>query len=96
MMALKKETVEYVAKLSRIELEAREVVEISDQLESILGFIDKLSTVDVSNIEPTDHILPLNNACRSDEPRESLAIEKTLLNAPQKDGRFFVVPKVIE
>ena len=95
-MALSKETVEYVANLSRIELQADELEKISKQLESILGFIDTLRTAEIANIAPTDHILPLSNALRKDEPQESLPIEKTLSNAPQKDGRFFVVPKVIE
>jgi aspartyl-tRNA(Asn)/glutamyl-tRNA(Gln) amidotransferase subunit C len=95
-MALSKETVEYVANLSRIELQEEELSKLSRQLETILGFIDTLSAVDVTNIVPTDHILSLNNAWRGDEPRESLPIDKTLSNAPQKDGRFFVVPKVIE
>jgi len=95
-MALSKETVEYVANLSRIELKTEELDRISKQLETILGFIDTLRALDVADIAPTDHILPLNNALRSDEPKESLPIEKTLSNAPQKDGRFFVVPKVIE
>jgi aspartyl-tRNA(Asn)/glutamyl-tRNA(Gln) amidotransferase subunit C len=95
-MALSKETVEYVANLSRMELMPEELDKISKQLESILGFIDTLRTADVKDIMPTDHILAANNALRKDEPRGSLPIEKTLANAPQKDGRFFVVPKVIE
>jgi len=95
-MALSKQTVEYVAHLSRIELTEEELEKLSKQLESIIGFIDALRAADISGIEPTDHILPLNNALRPDEPRPSLPIEKTLANAPRKDGRFFAVPKVIE
>ena len=95
-MALSKETVEYVANLSRIELKPDELDKLSKQLESILGFIDKLSALDVKNIEPTSHILPINNVLREDEPRKSLDIEKTLVNAPEKEGRFFVVPKVVD
>jgi aspartyl-tRNA(Asn)/glutamyl-tRNA(Gln) amidotransferase subunit C len=95
-MALSKETVEYVANLSRIELKAGELEVISTQLEAILGFIDKLSTLDVTEIEPTSHILPLKNVLRRDEPRESLPIDKTLANAPAREDRFFAVPKVIE
>jgi aspartyl-tRNA(Asn)/glutamyl-tRNA(Gln) amidotransferase subunit C len=95
-MALSKETVEYVANLSRIELKPDELDKLSKQLESILGFIDKLSALDVKNIEPTSHILPVSNVLREDTPRTSLDIEKTLANAPQKEGRFFAVPKVVE
>jgi aspartyl-tRNA(Asn)/glutamyl-tRNA(Gln) amidotransferase subunit C len=95
-MALSKETVEYVANLSRIELRPDELDKISGQLESILGFIDKLSALDIRNTEPTSHILPVSNILREDAVKESLPIEKTLANAPQKDGKFFVVPKVVE
>ncbi|MFA5099351.1 MAG: Asp-tRNA(Asn)/Glu-tRNA(Gln) amidotransferase subunit GatC [Candidatus Omnitrophota bacterium] len=95
-MALSKETVEYVANLSRIELKTEELEVISSQLESVLGFIDKLRTLDVTAIEPTSHILPVKNVFREDEPRESLPIDKTLANAPAREGRFFAVPKVIE
>lgn len=95
-MALSKQTIEYVAHLSRIELTVEELEKLSKQLESIIGFIDALRSADVAGVRPTDHILPLNNALRTDEPRPSLPIEKTLANAPRKDGRFFAVPKVIE
>ena len=95
-MPLSKETVEYVANLSRIELQSGELEKISKQLETILGFIDTLNSIDVTNVEPTSHILCVNNIWRSDEPKESLPIEKTLANAPLKEGRFFVVPKVID
>ena len=95
-MALSKETVEYVADLSRIQLQAGELEKFSKQLETILGFIDTLSSLDVSDIGPTSHILPISNVLRSDEPRDSLPVEKTLCNAPGKEGRFFSVPRVIE
>jgi aspartyl-tRNA(Asn)/glutamyl-tRNA(Gln) amidotransferase subunit C len=95
-MALSKETVQYVANLSRIDIKPEELERISKQLEDILGFIDKLSKLDVSNVEPTNHILSVNNVLRQDIPQQSLPIDKTLANAPAKKGRFFVVPKVIE
>lgn len=95
-MALSRETLKYVADLSRIELTAQELEKLSLQLQTILGFIDQLSKADIDGIEPTSHILALTNVFREDAPRESLPIEKTLANAPQKKDNFFVVPKVIE
>ena len=95
-MSIDKKTVEDVAHLARIELDAKELEKLSKQLEHILAFIDKLSALDTSNIAPTSHILPLNNVLRKDEPRKSLSIEKTLMNAPSKQENFFVVPKIIE
>ena len=95
-MSLSKETVQYVADLSRIELTSGELEKLSLQLQAILGFIDQLGKADISGISPTSHILPLCNVLREDEPKDSLPVEKTLANAPQKKDNFFVVPKVIE
>jgi aspartyl-tRNA(Asn)/glutamyl-tRNA(Gln) amidotransferase subunit C len=95
-MALTPQTVKYVAELSRIELSDQELEKLSKQLESILTFIDQLKLLDVSSIQPTSHILPVNNVLREDQPRDSLPIEKVLANAPKKKDNFFIVPKVIE
>lgn len=95
-MDITKETVKYVAHLARIELTSQELEILSSQLKDILDFIDKLKEVDVRNIKPTSHILPINNVFRSDEAKESLPLQKVLENAPLKEGNFFAVPKVIE
>ena len=95
-MSLSKETVKYVADLSRIELKPEELEKLSRQLQAILDFIDKLSEIDTEDIQPTSHILPINNVLREDKPIKSLPIDKALGNAPAREGNFFVVPKVIE
>lgn len=95
-MAFDKETVDYLAHLARIKLKPEELAKLSGQLKEIVGFIDRLKKVDVSEVKPTSHILLINNVLRKDERKESLPIEKTLMNAPQRQGNFFVVPKVIE
>jgi aspartyl-tRNA(Asn)/glutamyl-tRNA(Gln) amidotransferase subunit C len=95
-MGLSKETVHYVADLSRMELDPGELEKLSRQLESILDFIDRLREIDISAIPPTSHILPLSNVFREDTPAKCLPIEKTLANAPAKEDDFFSVPKVIE
>ncbi len=95
-MAITKETVEYVAHLSRIKLDSQELEKISVQLSSILDFIDKLRSVNTDNIVPTSHILPINNVLRQDQPGVSLSAGKALENAPEKRDNFFVVPKIIE
>lgn len=95
-MAIDKETVKYAANLARMELQQKELEKLAGQLHSILDFIDKLKKVDIKNISPTSHILPLNNVLREDELRKSLPLEKTLKNSPQREGNFFSVPKVIE
>ena len=95
-MPLSQETVQYVADLSRIELQPLELRKLSKQLEAILAFIDQLKKADIAGVEPTSHIAGLTNVLRDDSPVASLPIEKTLSNAPHKEGNFFVVPKVIE
>jgi aspartyl-tRNA(Asn)/glutamyl-tRNA(Gln) amidotransferase subunit C len=95
-MAITKETVEYVAHLARIELQAKELEKLSRQLEGILEFIDKLKKVNIENVAPTSHTLAINNVFREDSPKESMPIQKVLMNAPSKEGSFFTVPKVIE
>ena len=95
-MAIDKETVKYVAHLARIELKPRELEKLSGQLQDILGFIDKLKKIEIKDINPTSHILAINNVLREDKPGESLSVEQVLENAPQREGNFFVVPKVIE
>jgi len=95
-MAITKDTVKYVAHLARIELVPKELETLSQQLQEILGFIDKLKQVDIKDIPPTSHILPINNVLRDDSSAESLSNEKALENAPQRQGNFFGVPKVIE
>ncbi len=95
-MELSKDTVKHLAHLARMELKAKESGILAGQLKDILDFIDKLKQLDTSKTAPTSHILPINNVLRDDKPGKSLATSKTLENAPQKDGSFFVVPKVIE
>lgn len=95
-MSIDKETVKYTAHLARIELKPDELEKLSSQIQDILGFIDKLKTVDITGISPTNHILSINNIMREDKPAASLSIDKALGNAPQRQDNFFGVPKVIE
>jgi aspartyl-tRNA(Asn)/glutamyl-tRNA(Gln) amidotransferase subunit C len=95
-MAIDKETVKYVAHLARIELTPKELEKLSCQLHDLIDYIDKLNKLNLKEVKPTDHILSASNVLRADEPREPLPVEKALMNAPRRQGNFFVVPKVIE
>ncbi len=95
-MSLSPETVKYVADLSRIELTAAELEKLSKQLLAVLDYIDQLKELDVSQVPATSHILPLQNVLRKDTPAPSLTPDKALHNAPDHQGNFFGVPKVIE
>ena len=85
-----------VAKLSRLKLTDAEVREFAGQLSAILEYVEKMNELDTDNVEPLAHCLPINNVFREDEVGESLGTEKTLANAPQRDGEFFKVPKILD
>ena len=88
--------VKYVAHLARIALTPDEEKKLGAQLGGILGYIEKLKELDVTNVEPTAHAVPLVNVTRSDETRPSLAHEDALRNAPRQAGGLFIVPKIVE
>lgn len=88
--------VKYVAHLARLALTPEEEQKLSAQLGNILGYIEKLRELDVSNVEPTAHAVPMVNVTRADEIRPSLPHEEALRNAPREAGGLFVVPKIVE
>jgi aspartyl-tRNA(Asn)/glutamyl-tRNA(Gln) amidotransferase subunit C len=87
--------VRHVARLARLALDEAHVEKYTSQLESILGYVAKIGEVDVSNVEPMAHAAPLHNVLREDVVQPPLPREKVLENAPETDGPFFKVPKVI-
>ena len=88
--------VKYVANLARISLSPEEEEKLGTQLNGILGYIEKLKELDVTNVEPTAHAVPLINVFRADEVRPSISNEDALRNAPAKANGLFVVPKIVE
>jgi aspartyl-tRNA(Asn)/glutamyl-tRNA(Gln) amidotransferase subunit C len=87
--------VQEVAKLARLDLPTDRLQKLTGQLESILEYVAKIGEVDVTNVEPMAHALPLHNVFREDVIEPSLPLDKVLMNAPETDGPFFKVPKVI-
>lgn len=85
-----------VAKLARLELSNAEVEEFAGQLSAILDYVERMNKLNTEGVEPLAHCLPINNVFREDIVKESLGTEKTLANAPQRDGAFFKVPKILE
>ncbi|MBC7963038.1 MAG: Asp-tRNA(Asn)/Glu-tRNA(Gln) amidotransferase subunit GatC [Steroidobacteraceae bacterium] len=88
--------VEYVACLARLELGADEKIIFADQMNAILGYVEKLKELDTCGITPTSHAVPMENAFREDIASEPIGVAKALCNAPQRSGSFFYVPQVIE
>jgi aspartyl-tRNA(Asn)/glutamyl-tRNA(Gln) amidotransferase subunit C len=90
------EMVRKVAKLARLELTEAEVREYAGQLSAILDYMTKMNELDTSNVEPLAHCLPISNVFRDDSIRPSLGTDKALANAPDSDGDFFKVPKILD
>ena len=95
-MAVVEIDVKYVAHLARIALTPDEEKKLAAQLGGILGYIEKLKELDVTNVEPTAHAVPLVNITRADELRPSLPHDDALRNAPKQAGGLFIVPKIVE
>jgi aspartyl-tRNA(Asn)/glutamyl-tRNA(Gln) amidotransferase subunit C len=88
--------VTYVAHLARIELTPAEERKLAAQLGNILAYIEKLKELDVSQVEPTAHAVPMLNVTRPDELRPGLSNAEALRNAPASAGGLFIVPKIVE
>ena len=94
-MALTKEEVLKIAKLSKLSFEEKEIEKFQIELNDILGYIDMLNEVDTSKVEPLVYINDVVNNFREKEEKSSLEIKKVLLNAPESAENAIVVPKVI-
>lgn len=81
-----------VAKLARLALTEDEVERMARELSAVLGHIEKISELDLTDVEPTSHVVDVVNALRPDEPRRSLPREVALAPAPEPLDDGFGVP----
>ena len=95
-MKLSRESVQRIATLARLRLTADEESEITGQLDRILSYMDKLNELDTSNIELFNHDIDNLSALREDKLTNQPNTDALLANAPDRDGNFFKVPKIIE
>ncbi len=95
-MALTNEQVEHVALLARLGLSDDERERMREQLSSILGHIDQLSTVDTSNVAPTAQVIPLAPVLRDDVVEPSLTVDQVLANTPRSEGGFIKVRAILD
>ncbi len=95
-MRIDKEEVEKVARLARLEITESEKEAFSEQLSSILTYMEQLKGLDTEGVEPTATVLEQTNVFRADELRPSLPVEDALANAPESSNGFFKVPKIID
>jgi aspartyl-tRNA(Asn)/glutamyl-tRNA(Gln) amidotransferase subunit C len=94
-MLLSHAQVEHIARLARLNLTPEEIERYTTELTVILDYIDQLKLVNTEGVEPQNQFIKAENVFRDDVAEPSLPREKALGNAPQQDGEYFLVPKVI-
>ena len=94
-MKIDKVTVEKIAHLGRLSLTEEEKEKSIVELSEILSFMEKLNEVDVTGVEPLIHLNEEVNVLREDIEKQQLTREEALRNAPDKNGEYFKVAKVI-
>lgn len=87
--------IEKLSKLSLLQFNEAEKEEIRNDLQKMIGFVDKLQELDTTGIEPLLHMSDEVNVLRNDVPGNMLTREEALKNTPHHDGQYFKVPKVI-
>jgi aspartyl-tRNA(Asn)/glutamyl-tRNA(Gln) amidotransferase subunit C len=87
-----REQVLHVAKLARLELSDDEVERMASELSGILEHVDRIAALDLDQVEPTSHVVRLENVLRADEPEPCLPRERALEQAPDPADGAFRVP----
>ena len=95
-MEVNDKLVDKLAHLSRLQFNEAEKAEIKDDLQRMIGFVEKLNELKLDGIEPLLHMSEEVNVLREDEIKGSVSREEALKNAPLHDEQFFKVPKVIK
>ena len=95
MSYISNEEVEKVATLARLSLSENEIKQYSKQLEEILDYINQLGSVDTENIIPTTRAVEVTNVVRRDEVKISSEQDLLINLAPQREGKFYKVPKIM-
>lgn len=94
-MALSESEVRHVAMLARLALSDEQVETLKCELNSILEHIDTIQQLDLADVDPTAHAIPVVNQMRADEPRAGLSREMALKNAPEAESGAFVIPQIV-
>ena len=92
---LSKKDVEHVAWLARIQLSEEEKELFTEQFNDILDYFKKIDEMNTESVEPTYHVLDLQNVTRKDKVVPSLSTEEALKMAPKKQKKFFKAPRIV-
>ncbi len=95
-MKISRAEVEHVSRLARLALTDQELDAIRRDMDDMLGYVDQLNQLDTTDIIPTAHAVPMENAFRADVVKPGLSRDQALANAPDPDPAGFRVPRIIE
>ncbi len=95
-MAITREEVLHVARLARLSMSAAEADKMREQLDNILAYIRQLDRLDTADVVPTSHAVEMGTPFRDDSVHPFEEKEEILKNAPDREGDFFRVPRIIE
>ena len=95
-MSVNKDDVRKVARLSRIAVPEDRLDELAGELNGILGWIDQLNEVDISDVEPMTSVVETKLPMREDVVTDGNIPDQVLANAPRTEDGFFIVPKSVE
>ncbi|WP_125152874.1 Asp-tRNA(Asn)/Glu-tRNA(Gln) amidotransferase subunit GatC [Clostridium rectalis] len=95
-MSVSRRDVEYVAELARIELKEEEKEELIEDLNKVLGYMEKLNELDTEDMDIIVNPYYIENKFREDEIQQSMELDSVLENAPEKLEEYVLVPQIIE
>lgn len=95
-MSVSREEVQHVAQLARLDFSAEKEAQMADELSRILDYVDKLNELDTSGVPPMSHVLDVTNVFRADKVHARIDRAEALELAPNIDGKYYQVPKVID
>lgn len=95
-MAIDKQTVQTIARLSRLEIADSEIDKYSTELSNILGFVEQMEACDTRGVEPMTHPFDASLRLREDEVTESNQRDRFHAIAPSSEDGLYLVPKVID
>jgi aspartyl-tRNA(Asn)/glutamyl-tRNA(Gln) amidotransferase subunit C len=95
-MSVDQATVRRIAHLARIAVNDEEVPGLEAELNAMLAFVQELDAIDVAGVEPMTSVIPMHMRMRADEVTDHAGADVIIANAPAREDRFFVVPKVVE
>jgi aspartyl-tRNA(Asn)/glutamyl-tRNA(Gln) amidotransferase subunit C len=95
-MEINEALLDHIANLSKLSFEGSEKEAIRQDLQRMIAFVDKLSELDTTGVEPLIFMSHEVNRLRDDITEQSVSHEEALRNAPKKDSDYFRIPKVLD